>query len=57
MDHLPVFVNVKGRRALVVGGGTVAARKADLLVRAGCDFTVVAPTLNDCMARLVQEHQ
>lgn len=57
MDHLPIFLDVKGRRALLVGGGKVAARKADLLVRAGCNFTVVAPTLNDCMARLVQEHR
>ena len=57
MDHLPIFLNVKGRRALVVGGGTLAARKADLLVRAGCDITVVAPALNDDFAHLVQEHQ
>ena len=56
MEQLPVFLNVKGRRALLVGGGKVAARKADLLIRAGCDLTVVAPTLNDCMVRLVQEH-
>ncbi len=41
---------------MLVGGGKVAARKADLLIRAGCELTVVAPTLNDCMARLVQEH-
>jgi len=56
VDHLPIFLNVKGRRALVVGGGTMAARKADLLVRARCDLTVVAETLNDDMARLVQEN-
>ena len=56
MDHLPILLNVKGHRALVVGGGTVAARKTDLLVRAGCDITVIAPTLNDDMARLVQEN-
>ena len=56
MDHLPIFLNVMGRRALVVGGGTVAARKTDLVVRAGCDVTVVAPTLNNDMARLVQEN-
>ena len=41
MDHLPVFLNVKGQRALVVGSGTLAARKADLLLRAGCDLTVI----------------
>ena len=57
MDHLPIFLNVKGRRALVVGGGTMAARKADLLVRAGCNLTIVAPTLNDDMAHLVQENE
>lgn len=56
MDHLPVFLDIRGRRALLVGGGKVAARKADLLIRAGCNVTVVAPTLNDSMARLVQEH-
>lgn len=56
MDHLPVLLNVKGHRALVVGGGTVAARKTDLLVRAGCDITVIAPKINDDMARLVQEN-
>jgi len=34
----------------------MAARKADLLVRAGCDLTIVAATLNDDMAHLVREH-
>ena len=41
-----MFLNVKGQRALVVGDGTLAARKADLLVRAGCDLTVIAPAPN-----------
>ena len=57
MDHLPVFLNVKGQRALIVGGGTLAARKADLLARAGCKIIVIAPTLNDDMARLVQKNR
>jgi uroporphyrin-III C-methyltransferase/precorrin-2 dehydrogenase/sirohydrochlorin ferrochelatase len=57
LDYLPIFLNVKGRRALIVGGGTMAARKADLLVRADCDITVVATTLNDDLAHMVKEHQ
>ncbi len=56
MDHLPIFLNVKGQRALVVGNGTLAARKADLLVRAGCDLTIIAPEPSDDLGRLLQEH-
>jgi len=56
MDHLPIFLNIKGKRALVVGGGVLAARKADLLLRAGCDLTVLAPELNEDLVRLNQTH-
>lgn len=43
MDFLPIFVDVKGKPCLLVGGGEVAARKAALLNRAGARITVVAP--------------
>jgi len=56
LDYLPIFLNVRGQRALVVGNGTVAARKADLLVRAECDLTVIAATPNNDLARLIREH-
>lgn len=52
MDHLPIFLNLKGRRALVLGGGQPAARKAELLLRAGCAITVVAPELTEDFAQL-----
>nr|MDQ3185177.1 siroheme synthase [Pseudomonadota bacterium] len=45
MDFLPIFVNIKSRNCLVVGGGEVAARKIALLLRAGAQVTVVAPKL------------
>lgn len=45
LDYLPVFLDVRGRPCLVVGGGEVAARKAALLARAGARVSVVAPQL------------
>ena len=42
---LPVALLVEGRRCLVVGGGTVAGRKAEALLNAGAAVTLVAPRL------------
>ncbi|HVS75529.1 MAG TPA: NAD(P)-dependent oxidoreductase [Steroidobacteraceae bacterium] len=43
MDYLPVFLQLRSARAVIVGGGQVAARKADLLLRSGARVVVVAP--------------
>lgn len=45
MEYLPIFLQVKNRPCLVVGGGKVAARKVLMLHRAGADITVVSPSL------------
>jgi len=47
MDYLPVFLQLRAARAVIVGGGRVAARKADLLLRAGARVIVVAPRLHE----------
>jgi siroheme synthase-like protein len=47
----PVNLLVRGRRCVVVGAGTVAARKIDALLAAGADVTVVAPRLGDDVRR------
>lgn len=44
-----VGLDVAGRPAVVVGGGTVAARKAQRLVQAGAVVTVVAPAADDAV--------
>src|SRR5690349_16749557 len=42
----PVFADLHGRAVLVVGGGTVALRKATALREAGARVRVGAPVLN-----------
>jgi uroporphyrin-III C-methyltransferase/precorrin-2 dehydrogenase/sirohydrochlorin ferrochelatase len=51
MDFFPIFLNMRGRVALVVGGGEVAARKAALLLEAGARVDVVAPVLGSTLAQ------
>jgi uroporphyrin-III C-methyltransferase/precorrin-2 dehydrogenase/sirohydrochlorin ferrochelatase len=45
MSYLPIFVNLKGKPCLVVGGGEVAARKVMQLLNAQGRITVIAPRL------------
>ena len=53
MDYLPIFLDLRGRRCLMVGGGEVAARKTELLLQAGAEVQAVAPDLGDGMQALV----
>lgn len=50
MDFLPVFFDLKGRHCIVVGGGDVAARKVNLLLRAGAKVTVQSPDIVPALA-------
>src|SRR5690606_9845607 len=54
MNHFPAFLNLDGRRCLLVGGGEVAARKLRLLLKARAVVTVVAPRVGDEIAGLAE---
>jgi uroporphyrin-III C-methyltransferase/precorrin-2 dehydrogenase/sirohydrochlorin ferrochelatase len=45
MDYLPIFLDLRGRLVVVVGGGVVAQRKVEQLLKAHARVRVVAPVL------------
>jgi len=52
MDFLPIFMNVKDRSCLIVGGGEVAQRKASVLLDTGAMVKVVAPEISGAFANM-----
>jgi uroporphyrin-III C-methyltransferase/precorrin-2 dehydrogenase/sirohydrochlorin ferrochelatase len=57
MDYLPIFIQLRGAPAVVVGGGNVALRKVDLLLKAGARVTVIAPKLHEELRALAERGQ
>ena len=46
----PVYLNLKGKRVIVIGGGEVAERKVRSLVETGALITVISPDLTPHLA-------
>ncbi len=46
MNHFPVFLELRDRPVLVVGGTAMAARRCKAVVTAGARVRVVAPALS-----------
>lgn len=57
MQYFPLFLNLKSQPVLVVGGGEVACRKVDSLVRAGALVTIVSPQISPYLKTLVDAQE
>jgi len=55
MSYYPIFLDLKDKNVLVVGGGKVAERKILNLLRYGCRIHVVSPELTSQLEKLVVE--
>ena len=55
MRHFPVFLDLNRRRCLVVGGGEVAARKVQQLLRSNADILIIALRAGDMIKTLAQQ--
>lgn len=52
MGYFPFFVDIAGKKGVIVGGGAVALRKAEKLLPFGPSLTVIAPEILPRLAEL-----
>jgi precorrin-2 dehydrogenase/sirohydrochlorin ferrochelatase len=52
MKYYPVYLELRERPCVVIGGGAIAERKALSLLEAGADVTIVSPTLTQKLQEL-----
>lgn len=50
-NYYPAFINLCGKKCVVVGGGKVAERKVASLLSTGADVTVISPVLTDTIEK------
>jgi len=54
-DYYPVFLNLKGRTCVILGGGEVAEGKISRLLEAGAIITVISPQVAPAIQMAAQE--
>ena len=52
--YYPIFLNLSGRKCVVVGGGQVALRKVGVLLEHGAKIRVISPALCSELGQLVR---
>jgi siroheme synthase-like protein len=55
MGYYPIFLEMKDRRCVVIGGGAVAERKVEGLVAVGANITVISPAITDGLRGLLAQ--
>ena len=57
MKYFPIFLDANNISAMIIGGGDVAARKIELLLKSTTNITVMAESLSSSVQRLVDTHK
>ncbi|MRR54517.1 MAG: bifunctional precorrin-2 dehydrogenase/sirohydrochlorin ferrochelatase [Deltaproteobacteria bacterium] len=55
MKYYPINIDIRGKLAIIVGGGAVAERKCQMLLEAGAVVTVIAPRLSKGLRCLLEK--
>ena len=55
MKYYPIFLDIRGKICVIVGGGEVAARKAERLLDCGAKVLVISPKLSPALTALKEK--
>ena len=55
MKYYPIFLDIRDKKCVIVGGGEVAARKAERLLDCGAKVFVISPQLTPALAALKEK--
>ena len=53
MNRFPLFIDLTGKPVTIIGGGKIALRRAEVLLRFGAAVTVVSPALDHPLEGIV----
>jgi len=56
-SYYPIFLNIRGKRCVVIGGGQVALRKTRALIEHGANVEVISPDLCPELRRLAESQE
>ncbi|HSR11497.1 MAG TPA: NAD(P)-dependent oxidoreductase, partial [Thermodesulfobacteriota bacterium] len=57
MRYFPVFLDLRGRLCVVVGGGSVGQRKALSLLKAGGRVAVISPEITPSLSKAAKKRK
>jgi uroporphyrin-III C-methyltransferase/precorrin-2 dehydrogenase/sirohydrochlorin ferrochelatase len=56
MKYFPIFLTGDNINAIIIGGGDVAARKIELLLKTTDNLTIMSADVNETVMRLIKSH-
>ena len=57
MKYFPFYMELSKKSVLLIGGGEVAERKLDLLLKANAKLTIVSPEFTEYIENLFEENK
>jgi len=55
MSFFPIFLNLKNKKILVIGGGKIATNKTKRLLKFSSNITIISPTINSKLEKLIKK--